>query len=45
MLTIIEVPQWQGSTSPTAPQLVEGAATRNCSRSWSPRSSGPARTS
>ena len=26
MLTIIEVPQWQGSTSPTAPWLVEGAA-------------------
>lgn len=26
MLTLIEVPQWQGSSSPTAPRLVEGAA-------------------
>ncbi|MEV0831103.1 arginase family protein [Nonomuraea rubra] len=26
MLTVVEVPQWQGSLSPTAPRLVEGAA-------------------
>ncbi|AQZ62109.1 hypothetical protein BKM31_12055 [[Actinomadura] parvosata subsp. kistnae] len=26
MLTVVEVPQWQGSASPTAPRLVEGAA-------------------
>ncbi|MFI7643067.1 arginase family protein [Nonomuraea sp. NPDC049400] len=26
MLTVVEVPQWQGSLSPTAPKLVEGAA-------------------
>ncbi|MFB4269894.1 arginase family protein [Nonomuraea sp. GTA35] len=26
MLTVVEVPQWQGSSSPTAPRLVEGAA-------------------
>jgi GNAT superfamily N-acetyltransferase len=25
MLTVVEVPQWQGSLSPTAPRLVEGA--------------------
>ncbi|MFC5184735.1 arginase family protein [Actinomadura harenae] len=26
MLAVVEVPQWQGSSSPTAPRLVEGAA-------------------
>ncbi|RVX45495.1 arginase [Nonomuraea polychroma] len=26
MLTVVEVPQWQGSMSPTAPRLVEGAS-------------------
>ncbi|MEV5568962.1 arginase family protein [Spirillospora sp. NPDC052269] len=26
MFTVVEVPQWQGSSSPTAPDLVEGAA-------------------
>ncbi|GII57284.1 arginase [Planotetraspora thailandica] len=26
MLTVLEVPQWQGSGSPTAPRLVEGAS-------------------
>jgi arginase len=26
MVTVVEVPQWQGSGSPTAPRLVEGAA-------------------
>ncbi|MFC7584830.1 arginase family protein [Nonomuraea antimicrobica] len=26
MLTVVEVPQWQGSSSPTAPRLVEGAS-------------------
>ncbi|MEU8397147.1 GNAT family N-acetyltransferase [Nonomuraea sp. NPDC048892] len=26
MRTVVEVPQWQGSLSPTAPRLVEGAA-------------------
>ncbi|MBP2707510.1 GNAT family N-acetyltransferase [Microbispora sp. RL4-1S] len=26
MLTVVEVPQWQGSLSPTAPRLVEGAS-------------------
>ncbi|MGW2160891.1 arginase family protein [Nonomuraea sp. NPDC001699] len=26
MLTVVEVPQWQGSSSPTAPRLAEGAA-------------------
>src|SRR5262249_52913222 len=26
MLTVVEIPQWQGSSSPTAPRLVEGAA-------------------
>ncbi|MFG1972413.1 GNAT family N-acetyltransferase [Nonomuraea fuscirosea] len=26
MRTVVEVPQWQGSRSPTAPKLVEGAA-------------------
>ncbi|SDJ75045.1 arginase family protein [Nonomuraea jiangxiensis] len=26
MVTVVEVPQWQGSLSPTAPRLVEGAA-------------------
>lgn len=26
MLTVVEVPQWQGSSSPTAARLVEGAA-------------------
>ncbi|SEH01171.1 arginase [Nonomuraea solani] len=26
MLNVVEIPQWQGSLSPTAPRLVEGAA-------------------
>ncbi|ACZ87295.1 GNAT family N-acetyltransferase [Streptosporangium roseum] len=26
MLTVVEIPQWQGSLSPTAPKLVEGAS-------------------
>ncbi|MGP3963429.1 arginase family protein [Nonomuraea sp. 3N208] len=26
MLTVVEIPQWQGSTSPTAPRLIEGAS-------------------